>query len=112
MIGYDLNDLEFENVKHIFPKITDGNYGSSVAFPEPSDSMVMIGNEDSLERWKVDIKSRYGNVEIRFYPHATAWFDKVKVHDSKFIQDKEDYTNAKGRWLDKERKAGKSSGLD
>jgi hypothetical protein len=110
--NYKLDQLSFDIVKSVFPNIDSSSYGSSIAFPQPSDGMRMVHNSEDLESWKSETKERYGDVTVAFYPNASAWYDKVKVLDDKFIKDKDNYTNAKASWLDSERDAGRSYGLD
>lgn len=102
-----LSQLTFNVVKGMFG---DVSYG--VNFPNPDDSMTTIFNSEQLERWKQGIEKRYGDVNIRIDTEAQYRWDKVKILDDKFIADKERYTAGKAAWLDKERAAGRTSGLD
>merc|ERR1712115_395674 len=49
---------------------------------------------------------RYGNIEIELDPGADSWFEKVSIDDKVFVKDKEDYIQAKGRALQKDREMG------
>lgn len=102
-----LSQLTFNVVKGMFG---DVRYG--VNFPNPDDSMSTIFNGEQLERWKQYIHKKYGDVNIRIDTEAQYRWDKVKILDDKFIADKERYSKAKGAWLDSERAAGRTSGLD
>ena len=53
-----------------------------------------------------------GKVDIELFPEENVWFDKVKIKDEQFQKDKDDYVQAKGNWIEKERAAGRFTGLD
>tara|TARA_R100001463_G_scaffold77090_1_gene131198 strand:- start:846 stop:2516 length:1671 start_codon:yes stop_codon:yes gene_type:complete len=102
-----LDDLDFDTVNYIF----GGNLGygmdkDSVSFPLPSDSLRGVSVKSDFDSWKEETMGKYGNVEIELDPNASSWFNKVKINDKKFIADKEDYTQAKGRALQKDREMG------
>jgi len=102
-----LADLDFDDVNYIF----GGNLGygmdkDSVSFPKPSDEMRGVSVKSDFDSWKEETMDRYGNVEVELDPNADSWFNKVKINDKKFIEDKEDYTQAKGRALQKDREMG------
>jgi hypothetical protein len=81
--------------------------------PNPDDSSTSIHNEEALNRWKSGIRERYGNVNITLdNTGGVPWYDKVKINNDQFINDKEVYTTRKGNWMNKERDAGRTSGLD
>ena len=61
--------------------------------------------------WKEKTIKDYGNVLLTISPKES-WFKRIQIMDKDFKNDKENYINAKGAWLDKERQAGRSSGLD
>lgn len=79
--------------------------------PLPSDALRSIGNEATWENWKAETIDTWGDVEVELNPTAY-WFDKIKVLDPAFNKRKDDYSASKGAWLDKERSAGRTSGLD
>jgi hypothetical protein len=79
--------------------------------PNPDDTSSMAYTETQLGYWTSAIEKRYGDVNIRIDTEAGYW-EKVKVLDDKFISDKNRYTAGKAAWLDKERSAGRTSGLD
>lgn len=79
--------------------------------PNPDDTSSMVYTDTQLGYWTAWIGRKYGNPNIRIDTEA-GYFDKVKILDDKFIADKDRYTKAKGAWLDKERQAGRTSGLD
>ena len=102
-----LSNLDFNTINSIF----GGNlgYGSdrdSVSFPLPSDAMRGVRSESDFKSWKEKTMDGYGDVEVELDPNASVWFDKIKINDKKFIEDKEDYTQAKGRALQKDREMG------
>ena len=109
-VKVNLSDLSWDIVTSIFPDIKPGMGG--VQFPLPSDASRMVGSEGDLESWKEDIMKRYGDVEVEIDSTASAPWDKVKVLDDKFISDKEQYIGGKAAFLDKERQAGRTTGLD
>ena len=109
-VKVNLSDLSWDIVTSIFPDIKPGMGG--VGFPLPSDAIRMVGSKNDLESWKGDIMKRYGDVEVKIDSTASAPWDKVKVLDDKFISDKEQYIGGKAAFLDKERQAGRTTGLD
>ena len=109
-VKVNLSDLSWDIVTSIFPDIKPGMGG--VQFPLPSDASRMVGSEGDLESWKDEIMKRYGDVEVEIDSTASAPWDKVKILDDKFISDKEQYIGGKAAFLDKERQAGRTTGLD
>ena len=101
---YPLDELAFATVRQFFPE-------GEVAFPNPDDSSRIVRNKEDLEDWKRTTKNRYGNVKIVFNPKAI-WYDQVKIKDEEFNKDKEMSIQAKAAFLDKERKAGRTTGFD
>ena len=79
--------------------------------PNPDDSSRGINREGDWEDWKANTMEKWGDVEVVLNPTAH-WFAKVKIVDPAFNKRKDDYSAAKGAWLDKERQAGRTSGLD
>ncbi len=106
-----LQDLTIDIIQQAFPDVFAKSYGH-VSFPNASDSTTSVRNERDLANWKQGIMNVYGNVELELNPEAKEWFNKVKVLDPKFIANKEKYTSAKMSYLDSERAAGRTSGLD
>jgi len=80
--------------------------------PNPDDSSTSIQDENDLENWKAGIEKKYGNVNIKIDSEAAARWEKFQVLDDKFRADKKAYTAGKAAWLDKERAAGRTTGLD
>ena len=60
------------------------------------DSSTKLHNDDDLERWKDGIMSKYGNVDVLINLDAS---DEIQVMDKQFQDDKESYTQRKGRAL-------------
>ena len=60
------------------------------------DSSSVLHNDDDLERWKDSVKSKYGNVDLKIDLDAS---DEIQVMDKQFQDDKESYTQRKGRAL-------------
>jgi hypothetical protein len=106
-----LQDLTIDIVQQVFADVFAKNYGQ-VSFPNASDSTTSVRSERDLANWKQGIMNVYGNVELEFDPEAKNWWERVKVLDPKFQADKEKYVNAKMSYLDSERAAGRTSGLD
>ena len=100
----DLKSLTFDLLVSVFGK-------PPFRLPNPDDSSSSVFNDTQLGYWKSSIEKRYGNPNIRIDSEAGYW-EQVKVLDDKFISDKDRYTRAKGAWLDSERQAGRTSGLD
>jgi len=106
-----LQDLTIDIVQQVFADVFAKNYGQ-VSFPNASDSTTSVRNAKDLEYWKTGIMNGYGNVELEFNPEAENWWERVKVLDPKFQANKEKYVSAKMSYLDSERAAGRTSGLD
>ena len=125
-VTINLNDLTFDMVTDTFkdkyqkvhftrmqPDGKEGpSYKDAVHFPNPSDSLTLITDLKSFENWKEGTLQRYGKVNIELFPEENVWFDKVKIKDEQFQKDKDDYVQAKGNWIEKERAAGRFTGLD
>jgi hypothetical protein len=105
-----LDDLTVDKIKEIFPNFGE-KYGQ-LSFPTPSDSLTQINSQESLERWKDSTREQYGNVEVIFLPEETIWYNQVKINNPEFTADKETSTKRKASWLDGEREAGRTGGLD
>ena len=102
-----LADLDFDAVNYIF----GGNLGygmdkDSVSFPNPNDSLRGVRVKSDFDSWKEETMDRYGNIEIELDPNADSWFEKVSIDDEVFVKDKEDYIQAKGKALQKDREMG------
>ena len=104
----DLNTLSFDLLLSMFGK--KPMFGFSL--PNPDDSSRQVFDQDSLDDWKAGIEKKYGNVNIKIDVEASSPWEKIQVLDDKFRDDKKQYINAKGAWLDSERKAGRNSDLD
>lgn len=103
-----LSQLTFNVVKGMFGEIP--MFGLS--FPNPDDSYRSVFSGDDLESWKAGVMDRYGDVNIRIDVEADSKWDRIQILDDKFRNDKDSYTKGKAAWLDKERQAGRTSGLD
>ena len=103
--GYALDELTFDIVRQFFPKERE------IAFPNTDDTSRLVSNERDLEDWKSETKNRFGNIRVFFDPNAV-WYDQVKIKDKEFNKDKEMSIQAKAAFLDRERKAGRTTGLD
>ena len=103
--GYTLDKLTFDIVKQFFPKERE------IAFPNADDTSRLVSNEKDLEDWKSETKNRFGNIKVFFNPNAV-WYDQVKIKDKEFNKEKDSYMQGKAAFLDKERKAGRVTGLD
>lgn len=104
----NLQDLTFDTLLSTFGEKPMFGFG----LPNPDDSSTMVHDQEALDRWKAGVENKYGNVNIRLDSEAASRWDKIKVLDDKFIADKKAYTARKGAWLDAERQAGRTSGLD
>ena len=85
--------------------------GDGFSAPNPDDSLRRINGENDWESWKQRTIEQFGDVDIEIDDTAV-WYDKIKIIDPKFTKQKDDYVAAKAAWLDRERAAGRSSGLD
>ena len=87
------NDVHFNRTQ---PDGQDGPfYRDGLSFPNPSDASSVIGDMKSLEDWKEKTKRRFGNVKIILNPDAEEHWEKVKVDDARFLQDKQSADAAK-----------------
>lgn len=67
---------------------------------DSSDAMTVIANQDGLDRARLELASRYGDVEISINPDAD-WFDRIKIVDQKWREDHEKYCRDKAAWCTK-----------
>ena len=95
-----LDQLTFNVVKSMFGEIPMFGLG----FPNADDSYRSVFDADDLEDWKARIRDRFGNVNIRIDVEAASKWDRVKILDDKFIDDKKSYIDGKGKALDQWRK--------
>lgn len=102
-----LDQLTFNVVKSMFGEIPMFGLG----FPNADDSYRSVFDADDLEDWKARIRDRFGNVNIRIDVEAASKWDRVKILDDKFIDDKKSYIDRKGRALNNWRKDS-NYGLD
>ena len=87
------NDVHFNRMQ---PDGKEGPYyRDGLSFPNPSDASSVIGDMKSLEDWKEKTKRRFGNVKIILNPNAEEHWEKVKVDDERFTQDRKDADDAK-----------------
>ena len=121
-VDVNLKDLTFDMLTDTFkdkykdihftrkqPNGEEGNYyRDAVSFPNPDDSLTVIGDVNALEGWKERITKRYGDVDIELFPEEDTWFDMVKIKDEEFKKDKESYIDAKGKAMDDWSKKGYS----
>jgi hypothetical protein len=115
--SYNLDNLaeEAEVLKQPLSKL-DYKYLNSYfdaekfSAPNPDDSLRSINNERDWNSWKDDIIDRFGDVQVALNKDAV-WFDQLKIIDTKFMKDKENYIQAKGAALDRWRQTS-NSGLD
>ena len=92
-----LDDLTFDLLDSMFDDITPGIGG--LRFPTNTDASYMVGDEQDLERWKIDTKSKYGNINMKIDVEASSPWERIKVLDDTFIQDKNDYIDSKAQAL-------------
>lgn len=100
-------------------KLSDLNYdvlttyfnGKSFSAPNPDDSLRRINGEWDWDSWKQKTVDRYGDVDVEL-DNTAVWFDQFKIIDPEFIKQKDASIAGKAAWLDKERAAGRTSGLD
>lgn len=103
-----LSQLTFNVVKGMFGEIP--MFG--ISFPNPDDSYRQVMSGNDLESWKAGIMDRYGDVNIRIDVEADSKWERIQILDDKFRGDKDSYVKGKAAWLDNERRAGRSFGLD
>jgi hypothetical protein len=106
-----LQDLTFDIVKQLFADKLNQKYGQ-LNFPNASDSTTTVRDERDLANWKQRIMNGYGNVELELNPEGANSREQIKVLDPKFQANKDKYINTKASYLDSERSAGRTSGLD
>ena len=86
-----LDDLTYD--------IIDDMFDGRANFPNPDDSSMQVQDDEDLSNWKVRTKSRYGNVNIRLDSEASSPWERIKVLDDKFIDDKNSYIDSKAQAL-------------
>lgn len=96
-----LKDITQDDLSRIFGD-------ESPTFPNLDDSRSGFGEGFGLEDYKRQY-SKYLNSDVIMDPSAV-WFNQVIIPDMK--ERKDAFSRAKGAFLDKERKAGRTSGLD
>ena len=104
----DLSTLSFDLLLSMFGK--KPMFGFSL--PNPDDSSRQVFDQEDLDSWKAGVEKKYGNVNIKIDVEASSPWEKIQVLDDKFLSDKNRYVDSKSAWLDKERQAGRTSGLD
>lgn len=67
---------------------------------DSSDAMTVIASQAGLDRARMELASRYGDVEISINPDAD-WFDRIKIVDQKWGEDHEKYCRDKAAWCTK-----------
>ena len=88
-----VNDLHFNRMQ---PDGKEGPYyRDGLSFPNPNDTSSTVADMKSLENWKERTKRRFGNIKIILDPDAEEHWEKVKIEDDKFSQDKKDSDQAK-----------------
>ncbi|MDB4453246.1 hypothetical protein N9145_03585 [bacterium] len=86
-----LDDLTYD--------IIDDMFDGSVMAPNPDDSNMQIQDDEDLSSWKIRTKSRYGNINLRLDSEASSPWERIKVLDDKFIDDKNTYIDNKAQAL-------------
>tara|TARA_R110000851_G_scaffold279473_1_gene432736 strand:- start:3616 stop:4137 length:522 start_codon:yes stop_codon:yes gene_type:complete len=87
------NDIHFNRMQ---PDGKEGPYyRDGLSFPNPNDTSSTVADMKSLENWKERTKRRFGNIKIILDPDAEEHWEKVKIEDDKFSQDKKDSDQAK-----------------
>lgn len=67
---------------------------------DESDAMTVIASQAGLDQARMELASRYGDVEITINPDAD-WFDRIKISDPKWKEDHEKYCRDKAAWCAK-----------
>ena len=87
------NDIHFNRMQ---PDGKEGPYyRDGLSFPNPNDTSSIVADMKSLENWKEKTKRRFGNIKIILDPDAEEHWEKIKIVDDKFSQDKKDADQAK-----------------
>ena len=87
------NDIHFNRMQ---PDGKEGPYyRDGLSFPNPNDTSSTVADMKSLENWKERTKRRFGNIKIILDPDAEEHWEKIKIVDNKFSQDKKDADQAK-----------------
>ena len=87
------NDIHFNRMQ---PDGKEGPYyRDGLSFPNPNDTSSIVADMKSLENWKEKTKRRFGNIKIILDPDAEEHWEKIKIVDNKFSQDKKDADQAK-----------------
>ena len=60
---------------------------------------MQVQDDEDLSSWKIRTKSRYGNINLRLDSEASSPWERIKVLDDKFIDDKNTYIDNKAQAL-------------
>jgi hypothetical protein len=93
----NLSQLTFDQITPLFPREMKWD---GIPFPVGGDVLRKIKREDDYENWKKDIMAKYGDVQIQLNPKGV-WYDYVKIVDDKFSKEKEQSTQSKSDFLDR-----------
>ena len=108
-----INDREVKgklsDIKYDF--LTSYFNGETFHAPNPDDSSRQINDERDWDSWKEGVMKDYGDVSIKL-DNTAVWYDRIKILDKGFEDDKDSYVKGKAAFLDRERAAGRTSGLD
>ena len=99
-----LSDIKYEFLTSYFN-------GETFHAPNPDDSSRQINDESDWDSWKEGVTKDYGDVNIKL-DNTAVWYDRIKILDKGFEDDKDSYIKGKAAFLDRERAAGRTSGLD
>lgn len=101
-----LSMITFDLLLEQYPKCYKGKYNRGVSMPNADDSMRVIHSEDSLTYYKRKMIERYGDIAIELNEQKEVWFDRVRIIDEKFLEDKSKFCDAKARAMDRWVKEG------
>jgi hypothetical protein len=101
-----LSMITFELLLEQYPKSYGKRFSGGVSMPNGDDSMRVIHSEDSLNNYRNEITKKYGDVVIELHSEEEIWFDRVRVTDPEFIQDQNNFCEAKARAMDRWSKQG------
>ena len=98
--------VTFELLLEQFPKSYGKKFGNGVSMPNPDDSMRVIHNDNALVNYKEQITKQYGDVMIDLNSEESIWFDRIKIIDEKFLEDKDKFNLSKLKAMDRWSKEG------
>ena len=102
----NLSMITFDLLSEQYQKSYGKKFANGVSMPNPDDSMRVIHNDNALVNYKEQITKQYGDVMIDLHSEESIWFDRIKIIDEKFLEDKDKFNLSKLKAMDRWSKEG------